>query len=109
LVMSFRVSNAQYAEILNYWSSWFMLSIIRVFFTLGILVYSRELVCVQHIRNSTADASSRTTSCHAGFYIILWISALWISMDFISFGSQSDWSNIDYLTKSAHFILFRMG
>jgi len=68
-----------------------------------------ELLCMQHIRNSTADSLSRTTSCHAGFYIILWISALRISMDFISIGSQSDWSIIDYLTKSAHFILFRMG
>ena len=66
------------------------------------------LLCMQHIRNSTADSLSRTTSCHAGFYIMLWISALRISMDFISLGSQSDWSTIDYLTKSAHFILFRM-
>ena len=28
-----------------------------------------ELLCIQHIRNSTADPLSRTTSCHAGFYI----------------------------------------
>ena len=34
-----------------------------------------ELLCMQHIRNSTADSLSRTTSCHAGFYIILWISS----------------------------------
>ena len=67
-----------------------------------------KLLCMQHIRNSTADSLSRTTSCHAGFYII-WISVLRISMDFISFVSQSDWNIIDYLTKSAHFILFRMG
>ena len=40
---------------------------------------------------------------------VLWISALRISMDFISFDSQSERSIIDYLTKSAHFILFRMG
>jgi len=37
LATSFGVSNAQYAEILNYWSSWFILSIIRVFFILDIL------------------------------------------------------------------------
>ena len=41
-----------------------------------------ELLCMQHIRNSTADSLSRTTSCHAGFYIygfqhckFLWISS----------------------------------
>jgi len=39
----------------------------------------RELLCMQHIRNSTAGSLSRTTSCHAGFYIILWTSTLWIS------------------------------
>ena len=85
LASSFRISNAQFSEILNYWSSWFMLSIIRVFFTLGIRVYSRELVCVQHIRNSTADSLSRTTSCHAGFYIYGFqhYGFLWISSDLV--------------------------
>jgi len=45
--MSLRVNNAQYAEILNHWSSWFMLSIIRVFFIFGILggrVYAVSLI-----------------------------------------------------------------
>jgi len=40
---------------------------------------------------------------------MLWISPLWISMGFISFTSQLERSIIDYLTKSAHFILFRVG
>ena len=97
LAMSFKVSNAQYTEILNYWSSWFMLSIIRVFFTLGILVYSRELVCVQHIRNITADSLSRTTSRHVGFYYIMNFS----TMEFYGFHQPwftVDWSIIDYLS-----------
>ena len=85
-----------------------MLSIIRVFFIFGIRPILGEVVCMQHIDNSTTDSLSRTTSCHAGFFIILWISAL-ISRDFISFASQSKRSTIDYLTKSAHFILFIMG
>ena len=41
-----------------------------------------ELICIWHISNSTADSLSRTTSCHAGFYIyrfqhygFLWISS----------------------------------
>ena len=42
LTMSFGDCNAQYSEILNYWSSSFMLSIIGVFFIFGILVYSRR-------------------------------------------------------------------
>ena len=46
---------------------------------------------------------------HAMQGFILWISVLWISRNFISFPSQSEKSIIDYLTKSAHFILFRMG
>jgi len=35
-----RDCNAQYSEILNYWSSLFMLSIIGVFFFFDILAYS---------------------------------------------------------------------
>ena len=42
LAMSFRVSNAQYTEILDYRSSLYMLSIIGVFFIFGILIYSRK-------------------------------------------------------------------
>ena len=49
-----------------------------------------ELLCMQHIRNSTADTLPKTTSCHAGFCIILRVSALQISMGLISFGSQPD-------------------
>jgi len=109
LAISFRVNNAQYSEILNYRTSLCMLSIIRLFFIFGILVYSQKLVCMQYIGNSTTNSSSRTTSCHAELYIILWISILWIFRHFISFASQSERSNIDYLTKSSHFILFRMG
>jgi len=80
-------------------------------FSLSLVLWSilGELVCMQHIGNSTTDSSSRTASCHAGFYIILWISLLWISRDFISFASQFERSIIDYLTKPAHFTLFRMG
>jgi len=109
LAMSFRVSNAQYSEILNYQSSLYMLSIIG--FSLSLIFWSilGELVCMQHIDNSTIDSLSRTTSYHAGFYTILWISTLWISRDFISFASQSERSIIDYLTRSDHFILFRIG
>ena len=109
LIMSFRVSNASMQKFLiigplDSCSVLSEFSLPRIFWSiLG------ELLCMQHIRNSTADSLSRTISCHAGFYIILWISALRICMDFINFGSQSDWSIIDYLTKSAHFILFRMG
>ena len=109
LAMSFGDCNAQYSKILDCRSSLFMLSIIGVFFIFGILVYSRRICCIQHIVNSTSDSSSRITSCHAGLYIILWISALWISMGFISLTSQLERSIIDYLTKSDHLILFRMG
>jgi len=101
LAMSFRDCNAQYSGILNYWSSWFMLSIIRVFFIFGIL----EKECVCSISNSTIDSLSRTASCHAGLYIILWISMdfqrFYImdfsTMDFygfISFASQSERADV---------------
>ena len=83
LVMSFRVGNAQYAGILNYLSPWFMLSIIRVSLPRVFWSILGELLCMQHIRNSTADTLPKTTSCHAGFYIygfqrygFLWISTV---------------------------------
>jgi len=55
-----------------------------------------ELMCM-HISNSATNSSSRTASCHVLFYIILWISALWISMDFISFTSRPERIIIDIL------------
>ena len=127
LAMSFIVSNTQYSEfsmVIIYSSlclSEIAMPSIQKFLIIGLLhLYSvlsgfslssvlwsilRELICM-HIGNSTTNSSSRSTSCHAGFYIILWILVLWISRDFISFASQSEISIIDYLTKSAHFTLF---
>ena len=78
----------------------------------------RELVYIQHISNSTTDSSSRTVLCRTEifYYDLTFMDIygflyryLWISMGFISFTSQLERIIIDYLTKSAHFILFRMG
>ena len=54
-----------------------------------------ELICMWHIGNSTAEGQHH--AMHD--FIFQHCKILWI---FISFGSQSDWSIIDYLTKSAH-------
>jgi len=98
LAMSFKVSKAQYTEILNYWPSWIIFSITRIFLTVGILVYSRRIsMYAAHQR----FYCRRITSYHAGLYIMDFST-----MDFISLGSQL----IEVLLIiSAHSILFRMG
>ena len=65
-----------------------------------------ELICMWHISNSTAEGQHHAMQ---GCVLYYGFQHYEISMNFITFGSQSDWSIINYLTKSAHFILFRMG
>ena len=80
LATSFRVSNAQYAEILNYWS----LDLYSVLsgFSLSQVLWSifGELVCMQHISNSTAEGQHHAMQgliLYYGFqhYRFLWISS----------------------------------
>ena len=104
--MSFRDCNAQYSEILDCQSSLFILSIIGVFI-FSILVYSQRgsiyaasVILLQTLRQEQFYITQR-------FYIMDFTS--WIYMGFISFTSQLERIIIDYLTKSAHFILFKMG
>jgi len=99
--LSFRSQYLEFFRVILY--SWLRLSelatpSLRKFLIIGLLdLYSAlsrfhlswvfwfipgELICMGHISNSTADSLSRTTSCHAGFYIyefqhygFLWISS----------------------------------